>query len=89
MSLRKIALAPESSHKIVVNYDTVSKILDKLGYSKQANQKMLQVGEGHPDRNEQFEYINTVAGLFVGSGEPVISVDTKKKENIGTIKNNG
>ena len=72
MSLRKIALELKSLHKIEVNYDTVSKIFDKLEYSKQANQKMIQVGEGHLDRNEQFEYINKVARLFIGSGEPVI-----------------
>jgi hypothetical protein len=50
---------------------------------------MLQVGEAHPDRNEQFEYINDMAKLMIFEGEPVISVDTKKKENIGNFKNNG
>jgi hypothetical protein len=89
MSLRKIADILKSSYNTDVNYDTVSRILDELEYSKQANQKMLQVGKPHPDRNEQFEYINTVARLFIDSGEPVISVDTKKKENIGNFKNNG
>jgi hypothetical protein len=88
-SLRKIADELESLYKIHVKYDTVSRILDELEYSKQTNQKMLQAGEPHPDRNEQFEYINITARLFISSGEPVISVDTKKKENIGNFKNNG
>jgi hypothetical protein len=60
-----------------------------LGYSKQANQKMLQVGNAHPDRNEQFEYINKKAKAFIKLDEPVISVDTKKKENVGNFKNPG
>ena len=60
-----------------------------MGYSKQANQKMLQVGEPHPDRNAQFEHINKTAKAYLDKGDPVISVDTKKKENIGNFKNNG
>jgi hypothetical protein len=63
--------------------------LEDLGYSKQANQKMLQVGESHPDRNEQFEFINGKAKEYIEAGEPVISVDTKKKESIGNFKNPG
>ena len=50
---------------------------------------MMQVGEIHPDRNEQFEYINELAKIFILDGQPVISIDTKKKENIGNFKNNG
>lgn len=50
---------------------------------------MLQVGEPHPDRNEQFEFINSKAADFLEKGLPVISVDAKKKENIGNFKNNG
>jgi len=50
---------------------------------------MLQVGEPHPDRNEQFEHINATAASYLAEGEPVISIDTKKKENIGNFKNNG
>jgi hypothetical protein len=50
---------------------------------------MLQKGEANPDRNAQFEYINKTANEFLEAGEPVISVDTKKKENIGNFKNNG
>jgi hypothetical protein len=60
-----------------------------MGYSKQANQKLLQVDEPHPDRNAQFGHINETAADYLRVGNPVISVDTKKKENIGNFKNNG
>ena len=50
---------------------------------------MLQVGEAHPDRNAQFEHINDTAAKYLKAGDPVISVDTKKKECIGNFKNNG
>ena len=50
---------------------------------------MLQIGESHPDRNAQFEFINNKAKEFIVSGQPVISVDTKKKEIIGNYANNG
>jgi hypothetical protein len=72
-----------------VSHMTVWKLLGSMGYSKQANQKMLQIGEPHPDRNAQFEYINVTAAQYIKEGMPVISVDTKKKENIGNFKNNG
>ena len=88
-SLRKIAAELHKRFDISVSHVTVGDILDSMGYSKQANQKMLQKGEPHPDRNAQFEYINAVAAEYLKTGEPVISVDTKKKENIGNFKNNG
>lgn len=87
-SLRKIENGLKSQG-VNVSYKTISKILDSMGYSKQANQKMLQVGEPHPDRNAQFEHINKTAKRHLDAGDPVISVDTKKKENIGNFKNNG
>ena len=87
-SLRKIKSRLEES-SIFVGHVTVGKILDAMGYSKQANQKMLQAGEAHPDRNAQFEYINKTANGFLEAGEPVISVDTKKKEKIGNFMNAG
>jgi len=87
-SLRKIECELKQQG-INVSHETVGKILDSMGYSKQTNQKMLQVGEPHPDRNAQFEHINTTAAKYLKSGDPVISVDTKKKENIGNFKNNG
>jgi hypothetical protein len=88
-SYRKIAAELLKRFGISVSYVTVGDILDSMGYSKQANQKMLQKGEPHPDRNAQFEYINAVALNYMEAGEPVISVDTKKKENVGNFKNNG
>jgi hypothetical protein len=87
-SLRKIQKELEKAG-VFVGYVTIGKILDAMGYSKQINQKMLQVGEEHPDRNAQFEYINATATTFIETGDPVISVDTKKKEKIGNFKNNG
>ena len=60
-----------------------------MGYSRQQNQKMCQIGDQHPDRDAQFRYINETAEQFLEAGNPVISIDTKKKENIGNFKNNG
>ncbi|MDR1965149.1 MAG: ISAzo13 family transposase, partial [Synergistaceae bacterium] len=88
-SLRKIQAALLEKHGINVSFKTVGAILEDMGYSKQANQKMLQAGKAHPDRNAQFEFIDKKAKEFIDAGEPVISVDTKKKENIGNFKNNG
>jgi len=88
-SLRKIQKTLAEQYNIDASHMTVSAILEGLGYSKQANQKMLQVGKPHPDRNAQFEYINKKAAAVLREGEPVISVDTKKKENIGNFKNPG
>lgn len=76
-------------YRIKVSYRTVGDLLERLGYSKQTNQKMLQVGTPNPNRNEQFEYINNKVKEFTEAGDPVISVDTKKEENTGKFKNNG
>ena len=89
MSLRGIQERLLTEYGESVSFSSVGNILEKLGYSKQANQKMLQVGKAHPDRNQQFEFINSKAARFLKQGLPVISVDTKKKENIGNFKNNG
>jgi len=73
-----------------VSHSTVKELLKKLGYTKQANKKTLTVKESDPDRNEQFEYINNkVNEAHEGEINPVISVDAKKKENVGNFKNNG
>ena len=72
-----------------VNHDTVGKILKELGYSLQQNQKMLQLGESHPDRDEQFKFINQKSNEFIQQNQPVISVDTKKKELVGNFINAG
>ena len=71
-----------------VSHTHVGKLLVKLGYSLQGNKKTLE-GADHPDRNAQFEHINEQVTNRLASGEPVISVDTKKKELIGRFKNNG
>lgn len=87
-SMRKIE-SELKNQGINVSHVTIGEILDSMGYSKQANQKMLQVGEPHPDRNAQFEHINSTAKEYLSAEDPVVSVDTKKKENIGNFKSNG
>ena len=67
---------------------TVGRCLHDMGYSLQANVKSLE-GAQHPDRDAQFLYINTQVKAFVRSGNPVVSVDTKKKELVGAFKNGG
>ena len=67
---------------------TVGRLLNDLEYSLQGNRKTLE-GSSHPDRNAQFEYINASVKRFQQSGQPVISVDTKKKELVGVFKNDG
>lgn len=71
-----------------VSYRTIARILPEMGYSLQGNKKTLE-GSDHPDRNEQFEYINAQTQAFMSTGQPVISVDTKKKELVGLFKNGG
>ncbi len=66
----------------------VGRLLRRLGFSLQANRKTLE-GSSHPDRNAQFEYINTQINAFQAAGQPTISVDTKKKELVGDFKNGG
>jgi hypothetical protein len=65
----------------------VAELLHEQKYSLQANRKTE--GSSHPDRNAQFEYINAKATEFLKSGQPTISVDTKKKEQVGDYKNGG
>ncbi len=67
---------------------TVGRLLKAAGYSLQSNRKTRE-GNDHPDRNAQFEHINATVVAFQEQGQPVISVDTKKKEIIGKFKNNG
>ena len=71
-----------------VGYRTVACLLHEAGYRLQANRKTRE-GNQHPDRNAQFEFINTQAKRFQKRGQPVISVDTKKKEIVGDFKNGG
>ena len=71
-----------------VSSTTVGRLLHDLGYRLQSARKR-QEGASHPDRNAQFEHINATADGFLAKGQPVISVDTKKKELVGNFKNGG
>jgi hypothetical protein len=72
----------------VVSERTVNRLLHDLGYSLQSNRKTLE-GCHHPDRDAQFQYIHRRAKVFQKQGQPVISVDTKKKELVGQYRNGG
>ena len=71
-----------------VSYPTVGALLHQAGYSLQGNRKAKE-GKQHPDRNAQFEYIYAEIRRQQSAGQPVISVDTKKKELVGNFKNAG
>lgn len=71
-----------------VSHQLVAELLQAEGYSLQANVKTRE-GGNHPDRNAQFEHINQRIGQVQAEGQPVISVDTKKKELVGDFKNSG
>jgi hypothetical protein len=71
-----------------VSHPTVARLLRGLGYRLQVNRKTRE-GSSHPDRNAQFDFINKRVIAFAKARQPVISVDTKKKENLGDFKNNG
>lgn len=77
------------SEGISVGHVTVGKLLEQMGFSLQINQKMNQIGSESPDRDAQFKHINETVKIYSSNGNPVISVDCKKKENIGNFKNNG
>lgn len=86
-STRKIA-ADLKKNGYNVSHVVIAKILKSLDYSLQANKKTHE-GSKNPDRNDQFEYLHEKMKTFVRAQQPVISVDTKKKELIGNFKNNG
>ena len=71
-----------------VSSTTVSGLLDELGYRLQSMRKSLE-GTSHPDRDAQFEHINSKADDFLQCWQAVVSVDTKKKELVGEFKNGG
>ncbi len=71
-----------------ISHMTVGALLKELGYSLQGNRKTLE-GSAHPDRNAQFEYIYDKVEAALSARQPVISVDTKKKELVGQYKNGG
>jgi hypothetical protein len=72
-----------------VSPPTVGRLLKKLGYALHVNAKRVEARAGHPDRDAQFAYIAEQRRAFADAGQPVISVDTKKKELIGNFKNAG
>lgn len=76
----------EQGHRVSVS--TVGRLLIAAGYSLQSNRKTRE-GAAHPDRNAQFEHINTTVHAFQQRGQPSISVDTKKKELVGEFRNGG
>jgi Rhodopirellula transposase DDE domain len=86
-STRKLA-EELSAQGHAVSYPTVAALLDDWGYSLQANRKTKE-GQDHPDRDAQFEYINQQVIAFQREGQPVVSVDAKKKELIGDFRNPG
>jgi transposase len=86
-SVRKLAeqlngKGHQASHRMV------AELLHELGYSLQANRKSLE-GSHHPDRDAQFQHISQKVQQYLAAGQPVISVDTKKKELVGDFKNGG
>lgn len=86
-SLRNIAEALESKgHKI--SHNAIGMILAEKGYSLQSNRKTDE-GGNHPDRDQQFEFINNQVKDSISKGQPTISIDCKKKELIGNFKNGG
>ena len=86
-SVRKLAAElNRMGHK--VSHNLVAELLRSMGYSLQANRKTLE-GASHPDRDGQFEHISEKVNSFQEQGQPVVSVDTKKKELVGDFKNNG
>jgi hypothetical protein len=86
-SVRQLAAAlGDMGHR--VSHQWVAAALRDLGYSLQANRKTRE-GTGHPDRDAQFAHLNAAAEAFLAAGDPVISVDTKRKELVGDFKNGG
>jgi len=86
-SVRQLAGALQKQGH-AISHQTVAQLLHEMGYSLQANRKTIE-GSHHPDRNAQFEHINEAVQLQLRLEEPVISVDTKKKELIGDYRNGG
>jgi hypothetical protein len=86
-STRTLA-AQLSRQRHPISHTKVAQLLHDLGYSLQSNRK-TEEGEDHPDRDAQFRYINTKVKRALAKGEPVVSVDTKKKELVGNYANGG
>jgi hypothetical protein len=86
-STRQLAAALQV-HGHQVSYRTVARLLQQLEYSLQAPRKVLEGGD-HPDRDAQFDYLNAQVTAALAAGQPVVSVDAKKKELVGPYKNGG
>jgi hypothetical protein len=86
-STRQLSMALKKKN-IKISHVSIAEILKEMGYSLQSNMKVNEGGK-HPDRNKQFEYINSLSKQYLSLNEPVISVDTKKKELIGNFRNAG
>ena len=84
-STRQLAGGADRGRASGVGADTVARLLREQGYSLQGNAKTVE-GAQHPDRDAQFRYINDQAREHLAAGEPVISVDTKKKELVGPVR---
>lgn len=72
-----------------VSHTKIKELLEEQGYRLQGNRKLKQVGKDHEDRNEQFEHIKRTSMEYMSAGEPVISIDCKKKNNLGDFANKG
>src|SRR5712672_4026385 len=86
-SVRRLAQALQAQGH-AVSRTLVGHLLNEAGYSLQGNRKTTE-GDSHPDRDAQFGYINTQVTTALTEQQPVISVDTKKKELVGDFRNNG
>jgi hypothetical protein len=89
-SCKSLRLLAEQLCKLghAISHVAVGQLLKAEGFSLQGNAKVIE-GNQSPDRNAQFEYINATVGAALACGQPVISVDTKKKELVGQFKNGG
>ena len=88
MTLEKISACLADCLQIRISATTVHRLLEQLGYSLKTSRKCLSSGSG-PERNKQFGIIGELREQFTRRGDPVISIDTKKKELIGLFKNAG
>ena len=88
LSDRKIASMLQEKD-FPVSKNIVNELLKELGWSKQQNKKLKQVGKPHPDRDAQFNHIIETSTAVANDGNPVISIDCKKKENLGDFANKG
>jgi transposase len=87
-SMRKLSAELQEQNHLSVNHRSIGEVLKSNNFSLQANRKTYE-GKTHPDRDQQFNYINKMVKLFQKESQPVISIDAKKKELVGNFKNSG